>query len=227
MRARHGNNWLSKMTWVMQSRTRLGVASHWVCVRWAPGVKHSAQRSVAAAKEKQRMTRLDTQREGCSEAATALEQRWLLSGGVSIGWQVVAIEEYRYQGKKKLLALGKCDLISLREARELRNECKRVLARQLRARCRPLASILIHAQAEARYKGSLSFRAIRAAGRSTLAIVHELSRGQALRSIFRRTWTIYMTQAIMKSATPHPPPAKNAARWSSLSMNHCFASSLS
>jgi integrase len=39
--------------------------------------------------------------------------------------------KYRYQGKEKLLALGKLDVVSLRDARELRNEWKKLLAKGL------------------------------------------------------------------------------------------------
>ena len=49
------------------------------------------------------------------------------------------------------------------------------------------AVVLISRQLAALYSGSLSFRAIRAAGRSMLAVTHELNRGQSLKSILRRT----------------------------------------
>jgi len=39
--------------------------------------------------------------------------------------------KYRYQGREKLLALGQLDLVSLREAREARNERKKLLAKGL------------------------------------------------------------------------------------------------
>ena len=37
--------------------------------------------------------------------------------------------KYRYMGKEKLLALGKWDIVSLRDARATRDDWKRVLAR--------------------------------------------------------------------------------------------------
>jgi hypothetical protein len=37
--------------------------------------------------------------------------------------------KYRFQGKEKLLGLGKWDAVSLREARDKRDECKKAMAR--------------------------------------------------------------------------------------------------
>jgi len=41
--------------------------------------------------------------------------------------------KYRFNGKEKLLALGKWDTVTLREARELRDEWKKILAKGMDA----------------------------------------------------------------------------------------------
>ena len=63
--------------------------------------------------------------------------------------------KYRYQGKEKLLALGKLDVVSLREAREARNEWKKLLAKGLDP-----ATVRKQTRREAAHRAASSFEAV-------------------------------------------------------------------
>ena len=63
--------------------------------------------------------------------------------------------KYRYLGKEKLLALGKWDLVTLREARELRDEWKKILAKGLDP-----AAVRKKAKLEAHHRAANSFEAV-------------------------------------------------------------------
>ena len=63
--------------------------------------------------------------------------------------------KYRIHGKEKLLGLGKWDTVSLREARELRDECKKVLAKGLDP-----SAVRKKVKREASYRAANSFEAV-------------------------------------------------------------------
>ena len=63
--------------------------------------------------------------------------------------------KYRYHGKEKLLALGKWGVVTLREARELRDEWKKVLAKG-----QDPGAVRKRAKLEAQYRAANSFEAV-------------------------------------------------------------------
>jgi integrase len=63
--------------------------------------------------------------------------------------------KYRYHGKEKLLALGKWDIVTLREARELRDDWRKVLARG-----QDPGAVRKKAKVEARHRTVNSFEAV-------------------------------------------------------------------
>lgn len=89
--------------------------------------------------------------------------------------------KYRFNGKEKLLALGKWNLVSLAEARQGRDDAKRLLARgidpnaqrkaQKRENARPTASKWLRASGTVskRFRGSQAMRTMYCAGSSAIS----------------------------------------------------------